>query len=96
MKKVWWDTEIRRNNLGKEVSRYWVSKFGQLEIIVMNTHVHAPGRWVLVCHKLGIDCCDLEAESLAQAKQIAISQASHKFNAMFGDFISIAKQERAA
>lgn len=85
---IWQDisTYSRGDTVRKPTT--WQTHAGFLRIVVTSGHIHYPGRWVMHCHKLGIDS-DPFPESVTTAEQAqraavkAVQKITHEITTTF-------------
>lgn len=69
----WKDSTSWRRGEERGEPRSWAIESGPIRITVISEHRDHPGRWVMHCHKLGINTHPLDSKSADDAKAEAIA-----------------------
>ena len=75
-------TSYRRNE--EKIPGSFEARIGRLRVVITNRHIHFPGKWICHVHPL-LDCVELKATTVDEAKPEALQVAQDLVNAMVED-----------
>lgn len=78
---AWVDRTSFSQNDKDRTPRTWTLQFEGFRVTVTR-HIHYPGKWVLSCYELRMDCVELKEAELEKAQKEALNLVRRKLKAM--------------
>lgn len=96
---IWTDaTSYRQGERGNVPQTAWATEINGVRVWVSCKHLNAPGRWVVTCRPLGLECFDLGSADMSseQARDGALRAVWKKARAIEAEMCSLADAAYAA